>query len=168
MPSNTQIAREIDLEPTAVAVRVSHIPNPRPQSQAGIEDEALQLLSSQDLEISSQDLRDIDTPSKAMPRGSLLRDLTSQMFVLKETTPTLPPTPKLKPRFFEEKEADLLYAALHESLLLSKQTTQSSSPRRSQRILRRTQSATIDHGCDDYGSDGSDLDAEFLALLDGA
>jgi hypothetical protein len=169
MPSSTQIAREIDLEEQdSIPVQVPHILSPLPRSQNRVEDESLHFLSSQDLEISSQDLRDIDTPSKAMPKGSLVRNLTTQIIALTEVTPEPPPTPKLKPRFFEEKEDDLLYAALHESLLLSKQTTQNSSPRRSQRILRRTQSAKTDHGCDDYWSDGSNLDADFLALLDDA
>lgn len=169
MPSNTQIAREIDLEEQdIIPFRVPHIPSPLPQSQNRIVDAALDFLSSQDLEISSQDLRDIDTPSKAMAKGSLLRNVATQILVFTEVTPEPPPTPKLKPRFFEEKEDDLLHAALHESLLLSKQTTQSSSPRRSQRILRRTHSAKTDRGCDDYGSDGSVLDADFLALLDDA
>jgi hypothetical protein len=169
MPSNTQTAREIDLvEQDSIPVQDPHIPSPLPRSQNRIEDESLHFLSSQDLEISSQDLRDIDTPSKAMPKGSLVRNLTTQIIVLTEVTPEPPPTPKLKPRFFEEKEDDLLYAALHDSLLLSKQTTQRSSPRKSQRILRRSQSSKTDRGCDDYGSDGSDLDADFLALLDDA
>jgi len=167
MPSNTQIAREIDLDDQdCIPVRVPHVPSPLPLSQTRIEDEALHFLSSQDLEISSQNLRDIDTPSKAVPKGSPSRKFTTQNFAFTEITSKPSPTPKLKPRFFEEKEDDLLHAALHESLLLSKQTTQGSSPRRSQRILCRIQPTKTDHSYDDYGFEGSDLDAELLALLD--
>jgi hypothetical protein len=167
MPSNTQIAREIYVEHSENAARPLCVPKSLPETQPRIEDEALHFFSSQDLEISSQDLRDIDTPSKPVQKPLLPSDVMDPHPVETEPTPA-PPTPRLKPRFFEEKEDDLLYAALHESLLLAKQTTQCSSSRRSQRILRRTQSAKTDHGGDDYGSDGLDLDADLLALLDDA
>ena len=163
MPSNTQIAREIDVEQERDVARPPIAPVSMPTTQPLIEDEALHFLSSQDLEISSQDLRDIDTPSKPVQRDALPKAVTNPHRFETEKIPPPPPTPRLKPRFFEEKEDDLLYAALHESLLLAKQTTQGSSPRRSQRVLRRTRSVRTDHGGDDYGSD---IDADLLALSD--
>lgn len=165
MPSNTQIAREIDVEQDGDVVKAPLALVSMPKNQPPMEDETFHFFSSQDLEISSQDLRDIDTPSRPVQKKSLLHDVMVPHHGETATTHVPPPTPKLKPRFFEEKEDDLLYAALHESLLLSKQTTQGSSPRRSQRILHRIQSAKTDHG-DNYGSDESDIDADLLALLD--
>jgi hypothetical protein len=168
MPSNTQVAREIEQE--ATMSRSSLMPAPLPKSQPQVEDDLLSLLSSQDLNISSQDLKDINTPSKSAQTGLLLSEMESQRLVENEDIPPPPPspTPKSKRRFFEEKEDDLLHAALHESLLLAKQFSKGSSPRRSERILRRTQSTKITREDDDYGSDGSDIDPELLALLDGA
>jgi hypothetical protein len=134
MPSNTQIAREIDIEQERDMARPPIAPVSMPTTQPLIEDEALHFLSSQDLEISSQDLRDIDTPSEQVQRDALPKAVTNPHRFETEKIPPPGPTPRLKPRFFEEKEDDLLYAVLHESLLLAKQTTQGSSPRGSQRV----------------------------------
>jgi hypothetical protein len=167
MPSNTQVAREIDTKQAGNEAGPPIAPIPIPNTPSLMEEEPLHFLSSQDLETSSQDLSDIDTPSQPIQKNSLPHTIMDSHHGETEANPVPPPAPKLKPRFFEEKEDDLLYAALHESLLLSKQTTQGSSPRRSQRIFCRTQSVKTDH-VDDYGSDGSDIDADLLALLDDA
>lgn len=166
MPSNTQIAREIDMEKDKDVARPPVAPVSMPTTHSLFEDETLHFLSSQDLEISSQDLRDIDTPSQPVQRDALPQAVTNPHHFETEETPSLPPTPRLKSRFFEEKEDDLLHAALHESLLLAKHATQGSSSRRSLRVLRGTRSVKTDHAGDFYDSVGSDIDADFLALLD--
>lgn len=166
MPSNTQIARELDLEqalPTTQALA------PKPQTVD--DDVGLEFLSSQDFILSSQDLRDIDTPCNSASKFSPTPDSTRRDLGLptpKKASLPLPPPPRSKPkttRFFEEKEDDLLYAAIRESLMTNRKALKS-SPGRSQENTRRVKSMKSDFWDDDFGFGGSDVDPELLAVLD--
>jgi hypothetical protein len=100
IPSNTQVAREIG--------RDSVIARPIPVEPAQpILDDDFPWMSSRDMMFSSQELRELESPSKVSP------------------VPAPPPTPwdvrrARKPRFFVEKEEDLFAAAIHESKLQGK------------------------------------------------
>ncbi len=160
MPSNTQIARELDLEQEPRTTRAS-----APQPQTGDGDVGLEFLSSQDFVLSSQDLRDIDTPSKAAPKLSPRSDSRERDLDLMTSKDCPPRRPKPKPRFFEEKEDDLLHAAIKESLMANRKPPKS-SPRRSQGNFRRVKSTKSDYGDDEFGFEGSVMDSELLAVLD--
>lgn len=169
IPTKTQVAREIELD-QAVVKAPSEGPSPLPQSQfIGTEDIGLHMLSSQGLEI-SQDLTEIFTGSKTKSLDFRRLTSTARDLGLIEI-PNPPPSPELpktrtKPRFFEEKEEDLLIAALHESLLMAKQQARSSSPRRSQRITQNRKEVKVVCSKDDYDSDGFETDPDLLAVLD--
>lgn len=100
IPSNTQVAREIGRD-NVVARPILVEP-----AQPTLDDD-FPWMSSRDFMFSSQELRDLESPSKVSP------------------VPAPPPTPwdvrrARKPRFFVEKEEDLFAAAIHESKLQGK------------------------------------------------
>ncbi|KFY10345.1 hypothetical protein V491_07694 [Pseudogymnoascus sp. VKM F-3775] len=100
IPSNTQVAREIGKESvTTPSVLVEPV-------QLVLDDD-FPWMSSREFMFSSQELRELESPSKVSP------------------VPAPPPTPwdvrrARKPRFFIEKEEDLFAAAIHESKLQGK------------------------------------------------
>ncbi|CZR51919.1 uncharacterized protein PAC_01796 [Phialocephala subalpina] len=108
IPSSTQIARELSPKEPTVQKLAEKI---QMQSDNFFDG----LICTQDFVLSPQDLEEIATPSRA------------QLMVTKESKPRIPnplparsapqtrPTSRDRPRFFEEKEDDLLHAALHES-----------------------------------------------------
>jgi hypothetical protein len=105
IPTNTQVAREIQLDDVAAELPLVLEPA---KAGAGADDD-FSWLSTQDLVLSSQELRELETPSKAAPPP--------------------PPTPwdvrrARKPRFFQEKEGDLVAAAQYESLLQARKDEQ--------------------------------------------
>ncbi|OBT86505.1 hypothetical protein VE02_04925 [Pseudogymnoascus sp. 03VT05] len=100
IPSNRQVAREIGRE--SVVARPVLVEPAQP-----ILDDDFPWMSSRELMFSSQELRELESPSKVSP------------------VPAPPPTPwdvrrARKPRFFVEKEEDLFAAAIHESKLQGK------------------------------------------------
>ncbi|ELR07207.1 hypothetical protein VC83_01340 [Pseudogymnoascus destructans] len=100
IPSNTQVAREIGRD-SVVARPILMEP-----AQPMLGDD-FPWMSSRELMFSSQELRELESPSKISP------------------VPAPPPTPwdvrrARKPRFFVEKEEDLFAAAIHESKLQGK------------------------------------------------
>lgn len=103
IPTNTQVAREIQLDDVA-----AELPLVLELAKAGAgANEDFSWLSTQDLVLSSQELRELETPSKA----------------------ALPSTPwharrARKPRFFQEKEEDLVAAAQYESILQARKDEQ--------------------------------------------
>jgi hypothetical protein len=107
LPSNTQIARE--LSPKLPEEPVNNLPLHRQVAREQLtkdvkEDRFDNLICSQDLILSSQELLEITTPSRALEKPIFEPEITKQKQV-----------PSVKPRFFEEKEDDLLHAALQES-----------------------------------------------------
>jgi hypothetical protein len=126
------------------------------------DDLGLEFLSSQDLEISSEDLRDINTPSGAAT-PQLTQNGSQGGSSFKVATCTLPR--KTKPRFFEEKEEDLLHAAIHESLRAAEQKHPKPSQRRSQRSQRRVSPTKSEFGDEDF-EEG--MEPELLAVLEKA
>jgi hypothetical protein len=76
-------------------------------------DLGLEFLSSQDFVLSSQDLRDINTPCRPAPSHLIQNGLQRSTNVKKEQSA---PHPRPKPKFFEEKEEDLIHAAIEASL----------------------------------------------------
>ncbi|OBT74713.1 hypothetical protein VF21_06656 [Pseudogymnoascus sp. 05NY08] len=103
IPSNTQIAREIgEIGRASVTARPVLVEPAQP-----ILDDDFPWMSSRELMFSSQELRELESPSKVSP------------------VPAPPPTPwdvrrARKPRFFVEKEEDIFAAAIHESKLQGK------------------------------------------------
>ncbi|KFY31096.1 hypothetical protein V493_01408 [Pseudogymnoascus sp. VKM F-4281 (FW-2241)] len=100
IPSNTQVARDIRTD--SVVARPILVEPAQPML-----DDDFPWMSSRDFMFSSQELRELESPSKASP------------------APAPPPTPwdvrrARKPRFFVEKEEDLFAAAVHESNVQSK------------------------------------------------
>jgi hypothetical protein len=102
LPSNTQIAR--DLSPDSPKEDLNSLPPNRatmrwsnPNSIIE-ENEFDNLICTQDLVLSSQELLEITTPSRPPPKSQKQK-----------------PVPRPKPRFFEEKDDDILHAVLHES-----------------------------------------------------
>jgi hypothetical protein len=108
LPSSTQIARELSLEqPEAI---IDNLPPNRPLER-GLsltkptkDDHFDDLICTQDLILSSQELLEITTPSRALAQPVIKPEVAKQK-----------PVPRTKPRFFEEKEDDILHAVLHES-----------------------------------------------------
>ncbi|KAH8789675.1 hypothetical protein BGZ57DRAFT_85219 [Hyaloscypha finlandica] len=90
IPSNTQIARELSPDP--------------PKEDLNKEKEFDNLICTQDLILSSQELLEITTPSRPQPKSHVEPEPVKQK-----------PVPRPKPRFFEEKDDDILHAVLHES-----------------------------------------------------
>jgi hypothetical protein len=120
LPSNTQVARELNL----------------------VEDEPFaDLISTEDLILSSQDLLEITTPNRAPPKQVDESNFT-------------PPVPRAKSRFFEEKEDDLLQAAIHESKVLAANQKEQKVPLKKSsgttRTLHRVQSTATDYGDDEF------------------
>ncbi|KIN01343.1 hypothetical protein OIDMADRAFT_145424 [Oidiodendron maius Zn] len=138
LPSYTQISRELN-----------------PRQSAIKEDLVMAMFSSQDFVLSSQDLLEITTPS----RGSPSRD--------GEAAPVRVQAPsKKKGRFFEEREEDLLHAAIHESKLGAERERKQrellekpSGP--ATRTLQRVQSAATDYGDEEFSA----FEKELLALF---
>lgn len=112
IPSNTQIAREISPEES-----MSNKPmggstlTKKPDELNVLFDD---LLCTQDLVLSPQDLEEIATPSRPQPKAA------AQAKERVQKPPLARPTSRDRPRFFEEKEEDLLQAALHESKTASR------------------------------------------------
>jgi hypothetical protein len=130
--------------------------------QIEYDDLGLELLSSQDLVISSQDLRDINTPGRVVTRQLTQRSSQGCVSIKKAARPP----PKKKPRFFEEKDDDLLFAAIHESLRAIKQTAHKPSRRNPPpRSQNRAPSAASEYGDEDFEMD---IDPELLAVLESA
>ena len=107
LPSNTQIARE--LSPEAPKEDLSVLPPKKLLGRSNLkpiveENDFDDLIGTQDLILSSQELLEITTPSGPPPQTDVEPE------VVKEK-----PVRKPKPRFFEEKEEDILHAVLHES-----------------------------------------------------
>lgn len=139
LPSNTQIAHELRSPPQQV-----HIDD---------EDQFGDFISTQDLILSSQDLLEIVTPSRRATTHEPLRR----------------PVSRERARFFEEKEDDLMHAAMHESKMLAEQARRLPSTQvtekkvplketpKSKRILKRVQSTATDYGDDEFSECVQDL-----------
>lgn len=127
LPSNTQIARE--LSPT----------------KAVDDDPYVNLISTQDLVLSSQDILEIITPSRPPTRGLGHQARSPRR-----------PVSRGKGRFFEEKEEDLLNAALHESIIVAGQNMpdrlveMEKSPKRRDRTFQRVLSTVTDYGDEEF------------------
>jgi hypothetical protein len=149
MPSNTQVAREISpLKPAR--------------------DDALRdLFSTQDVNLSAEDIVEITTPSRA-PKG-LAEPPPAPASMPGHPTKheSTKDVPREKRRFFEEKDEDLLQAAIHESKMLAaaqkaqKATPIKEPPMRTRGALQRALSEASDYGFDD---DFSGCSQELLAL----
>jgi hypothetical protein len=198
IPSNTQVAREIDADD---GHGVSRLESPQSQpansvqlakplksarvalseitfksatllqeskpgaSKVQIENDdlGLEFLSSQDLVISSQDLRDMNTPSRVVTPRLTHHSPQGYISIKKAESP---PPPKTKPRFSEERDDDLLHAAIHESLRAIRQAVHKPSrwnpPPRSQ---HRVSSAASEYGDEDFEMG---IGPELLAVLERA
>lgn len=138
LPSNTQITRELN-----------------PANAVGDGDLIAGMFLTQDFTLSSQDIREINTPSRAPPgRDGNSVPAPSQV------------ARKEKGRFFEEKEEDLLQAAIHESKLTAEREKEqeepvNKAPRPAKRTLQRVQSTTTDYGDEEFSA----FEQDFLALL---
>jgi hypothetical protein len=108
LPSNTQIARE--LSPELPTEKTTSLPSNTPTTRALRlipvieEDNFDDLICTQDLILSSQELLEITTPSRAPTKPDAVPELVKEK-----------PVSRPKARFFEEKDEDLLAAALDES-----------------------------------------------------
>ncbi|OBT46729.1 hypothetical protein VE00_02625 [Pseudogymnoascus sp. WSF 3629] len=168
IPSNTQVAREIGRD--SVIARPILVEPAQP-----ILDDDFPWMSSRDMMFSSQELRELESPSKVSP------------------VPAPPPTPwdvrrARKPRFFVEKEEDLFAAAIHESKLQGKVDdeaaklrlenmrierellgTRQSSQRHTPSARRTSQDTTrLEVGADDVSEQLESLNASQLTkLMDG-
>ncbi|KAI9745148.1 MAG: hypothetical protein M1818_001426 [Claussenomyces sp. TS43310] len=165
LPSNTQVARDIQCthhttqdEPVAPVEQIRLPPQPHDATPAVTHPgtcsaDELSFLS-QDLEISSQDLRDMDRPSQihSSDTGPNPDAGTGQA--------TIPGTRPRSP-FFEEKEDDLMTAALHESMKLARQRCSGVSPEKRSRSLIRVKSTQSDYGDAEFGEG----DLELLAAI---
>jgi hypothetical protein len=138
LPSNTQITRELK----------TGQPPARNELITGI-------FSSQDFVLSSQDLHEINTPSRASPgRGGEIAPVPAQA------------ASKKKARFFEEREEDLLHAAIHESKLAAeRERKRRELPKKlsgpAKRKFQRVQSAATDYGDEEFSS----FEKELLELF---
>ena len=137
LPSNTQITREL---------------NP----DTSIDDDLVaRMFSSQDFVLSSQDIREITTPSRPPARqdgGSMPAQAQSLL--------------KQKGLFFEEKDEDLLQAAIHESKVVAERERQQKEPPKkpsgpTKRTLQRVQSTATDYGDEEFSA----YEKELLALF---
>ncbi|PSS22245.1 hypothetical protein M430DRAFT_57593 [Amorphotheca resinae ATCC 22711] len=139
LPSNTQIARELS------------------PSKPDEEDPFAGMILTQDFVLSSQDLREITTPSQAAAPERA-----------DEYAPSPPPhiASKEKRRFFEEKEEDLVHAAIHESKVTAEQENQRMNPPKTapgatKRTFQRVLSAATDYGDEEFSA----VEEELLALF---
>ena len=170
LPSNnTQIALELELD----------LPITKASPK---EDSFADLICTQDFILSSQDILEITTPCPPASKLKPMEQPTSTPTPL----PTNPARSQTKSRFFEEKEEDLLYAAIHESKLLAAQQDkrdlerrssqwmkekmidsmedergqERGAPGRTKRRFQRTVSNATDYGEDEF----YDCEEELLAL----
>jgi hypothetical protein len=139
LPSNTQIAQELS--------------SPPQQDDISDDDHFGDFISTQDLILSSQDLLEIVTPSRRATTHELARR----------------PVSRERARFFEEKEDDLMHAAMHESKMLAEQSkkllptkvTEKKVPLKeapkTKRTLGRVQSTATDYGDDEFSECVQDL-----------
>jgi hypothetical protein len=139
LPSKTQIAHELS--------------SPPQQDHRDDDDQFRDFISTQDLILSSQDLLEIVTPSRRATTHAPLRR----------------PISRERARFFEEKEDDLMYAAMHESKMLAEQAkrlpptkvTEKKVPLKeapkTKRILKKVQSTATDYGDDEFSECVQDL-----------
>lgn len=157
VPSNTQVAREISpVKPDA-------------------DDAFADLFSTQDVSLSAEDLLEIETPSRAPPRMEESPMPVPEPAPASDTPrqddaspfdPAPVPETRDKRRFFEEKDEDMLYAALHESKMsavardVQRPLPAAESPIKSKRTLQRAISDASNYGDDDF----SGCSQELLAL----
>jgi hypothetical protein len=139
LPSNTQIAHELSSPPQQVL--------------RDDDDQFGDFLNTQDLILSSQDLLEIVTLSRRTPTYE----------------PPRRPVSRERARFFEEKEDDLMHAAMHESKMLAEQAkklpptkaTEKKVPLKEapkvKRTLKRVQSTATDYGDDEFSECVQDL-----------
>jgi hypothetical protein len=106
LPSNTQI----EMSPELPAEKITSLPSNRPMT-IGLrlmpvieEDNFDDLICTQDLILSSQELLEITTPSRVPPKPEAVPELVKKK-----------PVSQPKERFFEEKEDDILRAVLDAS-----------------------------------------------------
>ncbi len=99
LPSNSQIARELTCSPVKSAGNPNYA----------------DMFCTQDLVLSSQDLIEIATPSRVPPRPQNIQRKSAA--VPARSTFDQKKKPQFKRRFFEEKEEDLVQAAIHESII---------------------------------------------------
>jgi hypothetical protein len=114
------------------------------------EDIYVGMFSSQDFILSSQDILEITSPS-IVPQ--------------KRDDVCLPATDE-KCRFFEEKEEDLLHAAIHESIVTAERESKQKVPiqkpcRPTKKSLQRIQSTATDYGDEEFSACVKDLLALF-------
>jgi hypothetical protein len=149
LPSNTQIAQELS--------------SPHHQAHADDDDGLADFISTQDLILSSQDLLEIVTPSRSPTNPVATNE------------PLLRPISRERARFFEEKEDDLVHAAIHESKRLavaeeafkqvfSRKATSGAEKKvplneapKTKRKLKRVQSTVTDYGDDEFSECVQDL-----------
>lgn len=132
IPSNTQVSREIS------------------PSKPAPDDAFVAMFSTQDISLSAEDLDELTTPSRAPPKREEMALAPS------------PEPPREKRRFFQEKEEDLLHAALHESrtFAAAAPVVHTEKPsRRAKRTLSRVKS-----NASDYGDEFAGCSQELLAL----
>jgi hypothetical protein len=153
-------------------------PKPTLQDEAPYNDELFDgIICTQDFILSLQDLQEIDTPGRAQQKAANnlqadVRQLLSENPTEEESKTRRVPIekprekPRWKGRFFEEKEEDLILAAMHESRItaerearearetFSKEETKKVPLKgengREKRTLQRVQSAATDYGDDDF------------------
>ena len=172
LPTNTQIARELDPEPDPPITK---------SPKADLDD----LFCTQDLILSSPDVLEITTPCPSVSKSKRSTELPSPTPTPVSSNPLASPP---KRRFFEEKEEDLLYAAIQESKALVLQQEQrdlqrrlagrareikmAAPPRgvrgqsrgmagRAKRTFQRTVSNATDYGDNEF----HDCEEELLALF---
>jgi len=149
MPSNTQVAREISpLKPARVDA---------------LED----LFSTQDVSLSAEDMEEITTPIRALQHQAKAASAPAPVPEHGSKSEPTKNVPREKRRFFQEKDEDLLQAAIHESKMLAmtqklqKTTPAKETPMRTRGALQRALSEASDYGFDD---DFSGCSQELLAL----
>jgi hypothetical protein len=168
IPSNTQVAREIESDYSFSATRpLVLLPSPKQSSQSYLCGEA----TSQHVivpipDVSEEDLAPAAGGSKHWRLSSVDHDLGLAEFAQRQPVSQLPhcrpPQPARKGRFFEEKEEDLMAAALEDSLRMANR--RESSPTRSERLAKKLKHAR-DTGCDDDLQDLDDSEADEALML---
>ncbi|PBP23201.1 hypothetical protein BUE80_DR006084 [Diplocarpon rosae] len=141
-PSPTQEVRELldDVDDDPSNTQIAQEPSPKMDVEISIFDD---LICTQDFHLSPADLAEIDTPSREPskspvgPKGSCVPRLESRE----------------KRRFFEEKDEDVLHAAIQESKALTVQETTEASKETT--WLSRYESDSTDYG--DLDLDSGDI-----------
>jgi hypothetical protein len=145
LPTNTQIAKE--LEPSLPIAK-----EPR-------EDSFADLICTQDFILSSQDILEITTPCPPLSKPKAKQPTSTPT-----PLPTRPAVRAPSRRFFEEKDEDLLHAAIQESKMLSAQNKhggqEMQASEKTKRTFKRTYSNATDYGEDEF----YDCEEELLAL----